>query len=117
MDLPGLPASDLDSCCFFKEWPARVELFLALSGQTVTQLRKVVQAENCALKSRGQPISPESTMTTTCYRMGLLAVDYSLEGFLSRELTFTSMPKENVLSTSYALRLYPALKSSERVRL
>src|ERR1700682_828455 len=33
MDLPGLPASDLDSCCFFKEWPARVELFLALSGR------------------------------------------------------------------------------------
>jgi len=43
--------------------------------------------------------------------------NYGLEGFLSNELTFTPMPKENVLSTLYTLRLYPALKSSERVRL
>ena len=43
--------------------------------------------------------------------------NYSLEGLLSSELTFTSMPKENVLRTLYTLRLYPALKSSERVRL
>jgi hypothetical protein len=53
MDLPGLPASDLDNSCFFKESPAQVELFSRYpAGQTVTQLRKVVQAENCALKSR-----------------------------------------------------------------
>jgi len=43
--------------------------------------------------------------------------DYFVVGFLSSELTFTSMPKENVLRTLYTLRLYPALKSSERVRL
>jgi hypothetical protein len=62
MDLPGLPASDLDSCCFFNEWPARVDLFSRYpAGQTVTQLRKVVQAENRALKSRGQTFFPEGT--------------------------------------------------------
>ncbi len=43
--------------------------------------------------------------------------NYSLEYLLRRELTFTSMPNENVLRTLYTLRLYPALKSSERVRL
>src|ERR1035437_10306440 len=43
--------------------------------------------------------------------------NYYIEGLLSRELTFTPMPKENVLRTLYTLRLYPALKSSERVRL
>ena len=48
---------------------------------------------------------------------GMQPENYSLDGFLSRELTFTPMPKENVLSTLYTLRLYPALKSSERVRL
>lgn len=47
----------------------------------------------------------------------LLPENYSLEGLLRRELTFTPMPKENVLRTLYTLRLYPALKSSERVRL
>ena len=41
----------------------------------------------------------------------------SLEGPLRRELTFIPMPKENVLRTLYTLRLYPALKSSERVTL
>ena len=48
---------------------------------------------------------------------GVRTEDYSLDGLLRRELTFTSMPKENVLRTLYILRLYPALKSSERVRL
>jgi hypothetical protein len=43
--------------------------------------------------------------------------NYSLEGPLRRELTFIPMPKENVLRTLYTLRLYPALKSSECVRL
>jgi hypothetical protein len=43
--------------------------------------------------------------------------NYALEGLLRRELTFTPMPKENVLRTLYTLRLYPARKSSERVRL
>ena len=48
---------------------------------------------------------------------GVPIENYSLEGLLSNELTFTPIPKENVLSTLYTLRLYPALKSSERVRL
>jgi len=43
--------------------------------------------------------------------------NYSLEGLLRRELMFTPTPKDNVLRTLYTLRLYPALKSSERVRL
>src|SRR4029077_806143 len=43
--------------------------------------------------------------------------DYFVVGFFSKEPTFSSRPKENVLSTLYTLRLYPAPKSSERVRL
>jgi hypothetical protein len=43
--------------------------------------------------------------------------DYFVVGFFSKEPTFSSRPKENVLSTLYALRLYPAPKSSEWVRL
>jgi hypothetical protein len=67
-----------------------------------------------------RPNAPNERMVTPVFcdcEGGVQIENYCLDGFLNNELTFTPTPKENVLSTVYTLRLYPALKSSDRVRL